>query len=34
MSPMPAFRVLDYLGRAAFGEAALILIFPVPVIIS
>ena len=34
MSPIPVFRVSDYLGRVAFGEAALNLISPGPVIIS
>jgi hypothetical protein len=34
MSPIPAFRVSDCLGRAAFGEAMLNLIFPVLVTLS
>jgi hypothetical protein len=34
MSPIPAFRVSDYIGGVAFGEAALNLICPVSVIIS
>jgi hypothetical protein len=34
MSPVPAFRVSNYVGRAAFGEAVWNLICPVPVILS
>jgi hypothetical protein len=34
MSPIPALRVSDYVGRAAFGEATLNLIFPVLVTLS
>jgi hypothetical protein len=34
MSPIPAFRVSNYVGRATFGEVAWNLICPVPVIIS
>ena len=34
MSPISAFRVLNYVGRAVFGKAAWNIISPIPVIIS
>lgn len=34
MSPILAFHVSDYLGRAVFGEMARYIIFPIAVIIS